>query len=92
MTDELLATIDVADEESKMLTSFDNRYSPKTDYYLWKQWDTSHHYNTEEYIARLLIMEDGYDDLDDEFTLLMLMNKVIDEVLEQDDQELYRLV
>lgn len=74
-----------------MLTTIDNPYNPKTQYDLWKQWDKDNGYETEEYIARLLNMEESYD-VDDEFMLNMLTNKVINDILENDDLSLYRLI
>lgn len=78
-------------EDELMLSTIDNPFSPKTEYDMWKRWDSENGYNTEEYIARLINMEDTYD-ADDEFKLNVLINKVISEILENDDQELYMLI
>lgn len=78
-------------EDELMLSTIDNPYSPKTEYDRWKRWDTERGYNTEEYIARLINMESNYD-VDDEFVLNVLSTKVINDILENDDLQLYRLV
>jgi len=74
-----------------MLSTIDNPFSPKTEYDKWKRWDNENGYNTEEYIARLINMKESYD-VDDEFTLNILTTKVINEILANDDQVIYRLV
>lgn len=79
------------DGDNMMLSTIDNPFNPKVDYELWKQWDRDSGHHTEEYIARLISMEDTYD-VDDEFKLNMLTNKVINDILENDDQDLYRLL
>lgn len=78
-------------EDELTLTTIDNPFSPKTEYHLWKRWDKDNGYDTEEYIARLINMEEEYD-VDDEFLLNVLTNKVINEILENDDLGLYRLI
>lgn len=79
------------DLDDKMLTTVDNPYSPKTEYYEWSLFDRENGWYTEEYIARLVSMEEDFD-VDDEFMMNMLTNKVIDEILRLDDQDVYRLV
>jgi len=81
----------VITEEQLVLTTIDNPYSPKIQYEEWKRWDYENGYNTEEYIARLIVLDESYD-ADDEFGLLELTNKVINEILENDTHEVYRLV
>lgn len=78
-------------DDTLVLTTKDNPYNPKEDYYNWKMWDVENGYNTEEYIARLLIMETTYD-LDDELIVNQLTNKVVNEILENDTLEVYKLV
>lgn len=78
-------------EDNLMLTTIDNPYDPKTQYDEWKQWDNEQGYDTEEYIARLVHMEEDYD-VDDEFLLNILTTKVINEILENDSTNLYRLI
>lgn len=81
----------VVKEDNLMLTTVDNPYNPHTQYAQWQRWDEDNGYNTESYIARLIIMEKEYD-IDDEFVMNTLTNKVINEILENDDAEIYRLV
>lgn len=90
MTDTNVDVVD-SDEESLMLTTIDNPFSPKTEYERWKRFDNDNHYNTEEYIARLIIMEEVYD-VEDEFALNMATTKVIQDILLNDDEGFYRLV
>lgn len=83
--------IDSIDEDSLVLTTLDNPYNPKTEYHLWKQWDTEKGHYTEEYIARLISMESEYD-ADDAYTLNILASKVIDDILANDNLNIYKLV
>lgn len=82
---------DTVDGDNMMLSTIDNPFNPKTDYDMWKRWDNDNGYDTEEYIARLINMEETYD-VDDEFTLNILTTKVINEILENDDRQIYRLI
>lgn len=79
------------DNSSKVLTTIDNPFNPKTEYYKWKRFDTDNHYNTEEYIARLMLM-DGPIKIEDEFELIMRTTKAVEDILANDDQDLYILV
>lgn len=88
---ENLVALDEVDEDSLVLTTIDNPYSPKTDYHMWKRFDRDNGYNTEEYIGRLIIMEKDYD-VDDEFMMNILTNKVVQDILANDTLEIYRLV
>ena len=92
MTIEDLDQISDVEGDDLVLTTHDNPYNPKTDYGLWKRWDNDHGYNTEEYIARLVVDEMMDKDMDDEFAMNLAIDKVRNEILEQDDQEIYRLV
>lgn len=78
-------------DDDLMLTTIDNPHSPKTDYTLWKRWDSDNGYNTEEYIARLVSMEEDCD-VDDEFKLNLITSRVIEDILINDTLEVYRLV
>lgn len=82
---------DTVKEDELTLSTIDNPYNPKTHYDMWKRWDNDNGYNTEEYIARLISMEEGYD-VDDDFMLNVLSTKVINEILENDSTNLYRLI
>lgn len=88
---EVVKQEDNINEDDLMLSTLDNPYSPKTEYDMWKRWDKENGHNTEEYIARLISMEDDCD-VDDEFMLNILTTKVINDILENDTLELYRLV
>ena len=77
-------------EDQLMLTTIDNPFNPKTEYDDWKEWDTYHGHYTEEYIARLVSMEKDFD-VDDEYSLELLISKVVQDILAQDSEGLYRL-
>ena len=47
--------------EDMMLTTSDNPFDPHTDYESWLDWDQSHGYYTNEYIARLMNDKIDYD-------------------------------
>jgi hypothetical protein len=83
--------IEGVDEQHMMLTTFDNPFSPKTEYAQWQTWDVDNGYYTEQYIARLVAMEKDFD-IDDAVSLSVLTDKVIQEVIEQDDSNIYVLV
>ena len=93
MTEEALENVvsNVEDETQLMLTTLDNPHHPKEDYDAWRQWDKDNGYHTEDYIARLLVMEKDFE-VDNDFMLMLLTSKVINDILENDDQELYQLV
>lgn len=82
---------DIPEDADLVLTTIDNPFNPHDDYLKWKQWDEESGYYTESYIARLLIMEDGFD-IDDELKSVELTNKVINDILEHDPREIYALV
>lgn len=79
------------DLDNLVLTTRDNPHNPKEDYLKWKRWDQEQGYNTEEYIGRLVLME-GIDDIDDELVLNNAIEKVINDILENDSTETYMLV
>ena len=77
--------------DNLVLTTIDNPYNPKTDYDNWKSFDTDNEHNTEEFVARLIVMEDGFD-IDDDMKMNELINKVINDILEHDVTQMYILV
>ncbi len=89
--DEVVVVVDEGPEDSDLvLTTIDNPYDPKTEYYKWKQWDEESGYYTEAYVARLLMMEKEFD-IDDELVVVALTNKVINDILENDPLNIYAL-
>lgn len=80
------------DETNLVLTTIDNPYNPKTDYDNWKEWDQDNGYYTEEFIARLIDMEEEDFDVDDDMKLNELRDRVIQEILEHDVLNVYALV
>lgn len=79
------------DIETLVLTTVDNPFNPKTEYLQWYRWDHENGYDTEAYVARLVADEIDIE-VDDEFALEMVASKVIDEILQNDDQGIYVLV
>jgi hypothetical protein len=75
-----------------MLTTIDNPYNPKEDYDNWKQWDEDNGYDTESYVARLLLMEDDTFEVDDDVTINLLLEKIYNDILEHDVLNVYMLV
>ena len=51
--------------ESKVLTTTDNPFNPKTHYDSWRTWDESNGYYTEAYIARVADIPVDADTEDD---------------------------
>lgn len=74
-----------------VLTTIDNPFNPKTEYAKWQTWDNDNGYYTEEFIARLISDEEGFD-IDDEVKMIELTNKVINDILEHDMTKMYILV
>jgi hypothetical protein len=89
--DTTTTTTDPIADDVFVLSTIDNPYNPKTQYDEWKSWDEDSGYFTEQYIGRLLEMEGDFD-VDDEFTLNNLREKVIQDILENDVINLYILV
>lgn len=87
VTDELLSN----PEDELMLSTSDNPYNPKTDYEKWRRWDVDNGYNTEEYLSRLTDVPDDVD-MDDDITISKLVNKAVQDILDNDDQGIYILV
>lgn len=83
--------VDTVNEQDLMLTTFDNPFNPKIEYPQWQTWDVDNGYHTEQYIARLIAMEEDFD-MDDDVTLSVLTDKVIQEIIEQDTSNVYVLV
>lgn len=82
---------EVPEDSDLVLTTIDNPHNPKDDYAKWKQWDEESGYNTEAYVARLLMMEKDFD-IDDELSIVELTNKVINDILLNDPLNVYALV
>ena len=78
----------MASESKVMLTTFDNPYSPFTDFDQWYQFDQEHDYGTCEFIARFLFNSDALSDPEnDEET-----ERVIDDIVKNDVRQIYRKV
>lgn len=81
----------INNEDDLMLTTIDNPYNPKTHYDEWKTWDEDNGHYTEEYVARLLEMEDDFD-VDDVIKIDTLLDKVYQDILEHDVIGVYMLI
>ena len=79
------------DEDELVLTTMDNPYNPKTDYLKWRQFDIDNGYHTEEYLARLIDINDDVD-IDDDAAMVQAINKAVNMLLENDTLNNYRLV
>ena len=79
------------DPANLMLTTHDNPHSPHDEYELWRRWDIESGYDTESFLAR---MADVPVDLDDTNSLVidLYFNLAIQEILENDDMNIYKLV
>lgn len=62
-----------------MLSTSDNPYNPWTQYDKWLDWDTTHGYNTNSYVARLA---NTLDSMDEEATL-EVYQAAVDAIMEQ---------
>lgn len=81
------------EDDNVVLTTIDNPYNPKEDYDKWRQWDNEHGYYTEEYLARMIDLNNGnIVDEEDHEVINTIINKAIVEVLESDDEGIYILV
>jgi hypothetical protein len=90
MTENNTTLKDVPEDADLVLTTIDNPYDPKQDYLKWKQWDEESGYYTEAYLARMLMMEPDFD-IDDDLKIFELTNKVVNDILENDPREIYKL-
>jgi hypothetical protein len=79
-------------DDDMTLTTKDNPFNPKTEYFEWKEWDESHGYNTESYVARLLDMQGIEFDVDDDLLINALIDIVYDSILKNDVLNIYKLV
>ena len=79
------------DPASLILTTHDNPYNPHTEYEKWRRWDIDNGYDTESLIAR---MADIPADVDETNSLVMELygNQAVQEILENDDMNIYKLV
>lgn len=71
-----------------MLTTYDNPYSPVTEYEKWNKWDQDMGYYTNDYLARITPVD---DDLDDD-TQQLLIDASIMSIIDNDDLAIYGLV
>lgn len=72
-----------------MLTTIDNPYNPYKDYDKWSMWDHAHHYNTAEYMARMIpstiSVEEAWDNE-------ALIDSIIEDIITNDSLGLYCLI
>lgn len=71
-----------------MLTTSDNPYSPFTQFYEWYAFDSAHHYNTSELLARIVISSEELSNFDQALATELAM----DEIIAEDVLGLYRKV
>lgn len=71
-----------------MLTTIDNPYNPRTDYVKWLRWDRDNEYYTQEYLARMADLVIEVDDTTD----TAMFDSAINQILENDELGIYKLV
>lgn len=84
-------TLEVENAEDLVLTTIDNPYNPKEDYDNWRRWDIENGYHTEEYLARMMDVPLDVD-MDDEVTLSLIADRAMQEIIEHDMAQIYKLV
>lgn len=89
-TDDITLDTDL-NEEDLRLTTIDNPYSPKDEYDMWKKHDVEQGYETESYIARLIVMHEDFD-ADDDFIISVISSKVVNDIIENDVLGIYKLI
>lgn len=78
-------------ESELLLTTKDNPYNPHVDYDKWRRWDEAQGYFTESYLARMVDLPEDVDD-EDNILIDLLTSLAIQEILDNDDANLYMLV
>lgn len=71
-----------------MLTTIDNPFSPFTEYEDWLAFDLSHGYNTNQYLARIVISSDELSEEDQSVAI----ESAIDEIVKLNIRGIYRKV
>jgi len=78
----------MADNHKCMITTFDNPFSPFTQFVEWLQFDNLHNYGTCEYLARFSFGSEALSDLEnDEFN-----EEAIDNIIRFDPRKIYKKV
>lgn len=79
------------DIQDLVLTTVDNPYNPHTQYEQWRRWDIENEYYTESFLARMLDLPLDMD-LDDELSINILTIRTIQDIIDNDDANIYKLV
>lgn len=79
------------DIQDLVLTTVDNPYNPHTQYEQWRRWDIENEYYTESFLARMLDLPLDMD-LDDELSINILTIRAIQDIIDNDDANIYKLV
>lgn len=69
-----------------MITTIDNPYDPRTDWWPWYQWDVAQGYNTCAYLARVADVSEEFP----EFVQDAQVEQAIDEIVALHDNGLYK--
>lgn len=72
-----------------MLTTIDNPYNPYKDFDKWMMWDHAHHYNTSEYIARMIPSAVGIEEAWDNEALI---DSIYDDIIANDPLGIYCVI
>lgn len=85
-------TTETIDQDVIVLTTVDNPYNPKTDYVNWQIWDHENGYDTEQYLARIIMIDNPNIDIDDEVALKQASRDAIQSILDNDVINVYAIV
>lgn len=75
-------------DEEDMLTTLDNPYDPHEDYEKWSIWDEENEYFTPQLIDRYA----QFDPEDDDYTTAIKYSWALEQILDSDDAEIYRII
>ena len=62
-----------------MLTTVDNPYDPFTQWDEWNQWDQAHGYNTNSFLARVLLSSDELSETDQDLAIEQAIEQIVNE-------------
>lgn len=62
-----------------MLTTIDNPWDPFTEFDPWYQWDTSHGYNSSQFLSRILASSHELSETDEELAIDLAIDEIVRE-------------
>lgn len=87
----MLDKIEYPKDDTKMLTTIDNPFSPHDSPEQWRSWDRDKGHFTEEYLARVVTMNIDITKAS-EFEIELEGFKAMQEIVEHDSEQKYILV